>query len=929
MNNTSTGVLSSAELRLQASSILTGTGTFAGNVVNEGTIIPGTSTTAGSLRITGDLQQLPGGTLAINLGGAAAGSGFDQLIVDGNVSLSGVLTTDRINSYVPAPGDQFDVVLGQSVSGQFTALSNSAIGGGIKVFPQYTATSAVLTASLDSGPRVVSVSAGGPQADSIRQFDVFFDEDVLASSFAATDITLAGPAGNAVVLSITQVTPRQYRIDVDDETAVGQYTLSIGPNITDLAGNPMDQDADGTNGEVTDNFETPIEIIAGEQSVLLVNVNGSLNQESMSVYQTLIDHGVRVKWVNLNAAGKADAALQRDTFDQVWLLDLSNGTDAYTQDWNAIAVWMGASNGQMIADSRIRSSFMSGRWETAGRRLSENYYENLKSRQGGLVLGTDDAVYHSGINSVAAAVGLSAFTGTLNVTEAAVDLGSPLVTTPNNLGVSLAADSTPGLSPSGLQPGGAVMHTAAWYSGDFSQAAVSSTIPGTTGFVIDIFSPANDLSVAEGDSVSFSAQHRNAVGAVTYTWSSDIDGVIGTGPTISVSNLSAGTHVITLTGSDSVGTAPVQTIRVTVVPLATVLQLDLNDAADTGVSNSDNLTRLTQLLLDVDVNKPGTISIDLNSDGTAELTRVAASAGRYNFTTPVLSEGTHQITAAFAPILGDDADDRLDVTIDTTGPRALAGAATEQAPTVSRTLRFSEPIVSLTSGVVVSLTGPNGVEGIQSVTGTGTTWDVTYNVLLTAGTYTLTAGATIQDLAGNLIDQNTNGTQGESPEDHVADTFQLLADVTPPHPLLSGPVSPTRNNPFVVTIDFQEDVTGFTGGDLTLTNGSLTGFTSLGGGRFLATVQAVASGEVVVEVPAGEATDLSGNVSSAATPLAVVADTVAPQPVITGPASPTKNDPFVVTVDFGEVVNGFTASDLAVTNGNIRGLADNGNGLFT
>ena len=37
----------------------------------------------------------------------------------------------------------------------------------------------------------------------------------------------------------------------------------------------------------------------------------------------------------------------------------------------------------------------------------------------------------------------------------------------------------------------------------------------------------------------------------------------------------------------------------------------------------------------------------------------------------------------------------------------------------------------------------------------------------------------------------------------------------------------------------------------------------------------------------------------------------------------------MVTVDFGEMVIGFTGADLTVTNGSVTGLTDSGNGLFT
>ena len=146
---------------------------------------------------------------------------------------------------------------------------------------------------------------------------------------------------------------------------------------------------------------------------------------------------------------------------------------------------------------------------------------------------------------------------------------------------------------------------------------------------------------------------------------------------------------------------------------------------------------------------------------------------------------------------------------------------------------------------------------------------------------------------------------------------------------ITGPGSPTKKDPFVVTVDFGEVVNGFTAADLTVTNGSVSGLTDNGNGLFTVTIDAANDGTVTAGIPAGAASDPAGNNSLAATLYSVVVDTIAPQPVITGPASPTRNDPFVATVDFGEMVIGFTGADLTVTNGSVTGLTDSGNGLFT
>jgi hypothetical protein len=60
---------------------LSGTGTVNGNLQNEASILIGTSTTAGTLTITGNYTQIATGSLTIKVGGPNAGTDFDRLVV--------------------------------------------------------------------------------------------------------------------------------------------------------------------------------------------------------------------------------------------------------------------------------------------------------------------------------------------------------------------------------------------------------------------------------------------------------------------------------------------------------------------------------------------------------------------------------------------------------------------------------------------------------------------------------------------------------------------------------------------------------------------------------------------------------------------------------------------------------------------------------
>ena len=174
------------------------------------------------------------------------------------------------------------------------------------------------------------------------------------------------------------------------------------------------------------------------------------------------------------------------------------------------------------------------------------------------------------------------------------------------------------------------------------------------------------------------------------------------------------------------------------------------------------------------------------------------------------------------------------------------------------------------------------------------------------------------------------GIGGEASDGEVEDYALLVEDpdVTPPQPVITGPASPSTNATFDVTIDFGEAVAGFETSDIVVGNGTVTNITGGGDGSFTVTIDAASDGNVTVDVAADAATDASGNSSLAATQFAVFIDSTLPQPVLSGPET-TNQATFDITIDFGETVNGFEASDLSINNGTLDAITGGTNGLFT
>jgi hypothetical protein len=102
---------------------LFGTGTLGYGVTDSATITPGNSATStGKLQVTGAYTQSSGGALDVTLGGATAGTQYDQLNVSGAATLNGTLNVSLASGYKPAMGTQFDILNASSISGTFSTI---------------------------------------------------------------------------------------------------------------------------------------------------------------------------------------------------------------------------------------------------------------------------------------------------------------------------------------------------------------------------------------------------------------------------------------------------------------------------------------------------------------------------------------------------------------------------------------------------------------------------------------------------------------------------------------------------------------------------------------------------------------------------------------------------------------------------------------
>jgi subtilisin-like proprotein convertase family protein len=105
------------------------------------------------------------------------------------------------------------------------------------------------------GPKVTLLSSNvGNGGTTLNGFNVRFGGAVNPATFTTADVTVTGPNGPVAITSVIDISGNNihnvYQINfTTGQTATGNYTVKIGPDVLDLSGNAMDQNENNVNGE--------------------------------------------------------------------------------------------------------------------------------------------------------------------------------------------------------------------------------------------------------------------------------------------------------------------------------------------------------------------------------------------------------------------------------------------------------------------------------------------------------------------------------------------------------------------------------------------------------------------------------------------------------------------------------------------------------
>jgi arylsulfatase A-like enzyme len=261
-------------------------------------------------------------------------------------------------------------------------------------------------------------------------------------------------------------------------------------------------------------------------------------------------------------------------------------------------------------------------------------------------------------------------------------------------------------------------------------------VPVNTPPEVTITAPASGSTFDEGESIGFTAtatdaEDNNATLTAAISWSSNVDGALGTGGSINVSTLSAGPHQITAAVTDSDGAPDSASINVTIeaVPVNTPPEVTITAPSSGSSFDEGESIGFTATATDAEDNNAtltAAISWTSNVDGAL------GTGGSINVST--LSAGSHQITAAVTDSDGAPDSASINVTIATTATFSINDVAADEGDSGTSTFAFTVTLSNaVTGGANVSYATANG---------TATTGDADYAATSGTLSFTGTAGET-------------------------------------------------------------------------------------------------------------------------------------------------------------------------------------------
>jgi subtilisin family serine protease len=250
--------------------------------------------------------------------------------------------------------------------------------------------------------------------------------------------------------------------------------------------------------------------------------------------------------------------------------------------------------------------------------------------------------------------------------------------------------------------------------------------PNTTPTVL-VTSPASGASFTTGKSVTFTGTATDTQdGSLSSSlkWTSNLQGTIGTGASVSTSSLSIGTHAITASATDSGSLTGSNSIQVTITALPTPPSVTISSPGNASSFVSGTSVTFTGTATDT---QDGNLASALSWNSSLQ----GAIGSGASFSTSTLSVGTHTITASAtdSSTLTGTASIQVTITAPALSPVNVAhvsaiGYSTSGGKNGKKDLNISITVVNQSDAAVANatvtllVTGPTTTYTVSATTGT-------------------------------------------------------------------------------------------------------------------------------------------------------------------------------------------------------------------
>ena len=318
---------------------------------------------------------------------------------------------------------------------------------------------------------------------------------------------------------------------------------------------------------------------------------------------------------------------------------------------------------------------------------------------------------------------------------------------------------------------------------------------------------------------------------------------------------------------------------------------------NSGVSNSNTITFTFQFSENVTGFGANDVTVTNGTKGTFS----AVDGDTYTLVVTPTADGA--VTASVGANAAQDAATNGNtsgsgsITSDRTTPTIAVTPNTgaTNANPITFTFQFSEAVTGFDANDVAVSNGTKGT--FTAVDGD------TYTLLVTP-----TADGTV------TASVESNAAQDAATNGNSAGSGSVTSDRTAPTIAVSPNSGVSNASSITFTFQFSESVTGFTGSDVSVTNGTKGTFTAVDGDTYTLQVTPTADGTVTASVETNAAQDAAtnGNTSGSGS---ITSDRTGPSVAVTPNSGATNSGSITFTFQFSETVTGFASNDVTVTNG--------------